>query len=743
MSDVVSSSSSTTTEKKRRSRSSSSKVERPVALFNHLPSAVHEAKQAFEEIDSCLYANAHLGEPQQNEAMACDCKPEWVDGVNIACGHGSYCINRMTSIECTDENCYCGPSCQNQRFQKKMYADVDVIQTEKKGFGLRANSYLTKGTFVYEYIGEVIPEVRFRKRMREYDERGIRHFYFMMLQKGEYIDATVKGSLARFCNHSCRPNCYVDKWVVGNKLRMGIFCKRDIQKGEELTFDYNVDRYGAQAQPCYCGEDCCLGYIGGRTQTEAQPKLAENVREALGLESEEEDWETASARHHRRKKGEDESAEVINSVQATALDANDVRKVMSVLMQTKDEVLIRKLLERLHLTIDPVVCRQVISMHGYNIVGSILKNFSTDPEIIKSCLEIMKGWPSLTRNKIHDSKVDTIVEQFVSSEDEIIKTLAQDLLQVWSTLELAYRIPRRKRDPESKQSTEEEKANTPVPDVFTNDENSNVSWGSNENESKMEEHHTSHVSEHQSNSWHHSKSDHAGGWKRFNSPRPRRDHDHHSFKKPEEVASEVSETSTQASTKQDLQSIINKALESVQQKTVVKSQQAEEERKRQEMERIKRKQAYEEARKRHEMSKKERQSSENHTSKPISSNDPKALKFKAVLARFFANKTARYQDSLGKPEFKSRVKKMTEIVLTKHLKLVASRQEPELPQELSQSQQAKLKAWSLQYMEKVYLRLKDHNSSGTSAMSTPTDVSKRPLAEGETNVPHKKIKSPI
>lgn len=60
----------------------------------------------------------------------------------------------------------------------------------------------------------------------------------------QYIDATKKGGKARFLNHSCNPNCYVAKWVVGKRMRMGIFSKRDIQQGEELTFNYNVDRYG-------------------------------------------------------------------------------------------------------------------------------------------------------------------------------------------------------------------------------------------------------------------------------------------------------------------------------------------------------------------------------------------------------------------------------------------------------------------------------------------------------------------
>lgn len=97
--------------------------------------------------------------------------------------------------------------------------------------------------------------------MRLYAEEGIRHFYFMMLQKDEvrqhcctrvsansracqFIDATKRGGIGRFANHSCNPNCYVAKWTVDKHVRMGIFANRYIKKNEELTFNYNVDRYG-------------------------------------------------------------------------------------------------------------------------------------------------------------------------------------------------------------------------------------------------------------------------------------------------------------------------------------------------------------------------------------------------------------------------------------------------------------------------------------------------------------------
>lgn len=46
-------------------------------------------------------------------------------------------------------------------------------------------THASSDDFVYEYVGEVIPEHIFRERIKEYAEEGIQHFYFMMLQKGE------------------------------------------------------------------------------------------------------------------------------------------------------------------------------------------------------------------------------------------------------------------------------------------------------------------------------------------------------------------------------------------------------------------------------------------------------------------------------------------------------------------------------------------------------------------------------
>lgn len=282
--------------------------------------------------------------------------------------------------------------------------------------------------------------------MIQYDKEGIKHFYFMSLNKGEFVDATKKGNLARFCNHSCNPNCYVDKWVVGEKLRMGIFAERYIQAGEELVFNYNVDRYGADPQPCYCGEPNCSGFIGGKTQTERATKLSNATIEALGIEDSE-DWDIAVAKKPRKKKTEEPDEEYVESVQPKSLDENGVTKVMAALMQCTEKWIAVKLLSRIQRCDDERALNRVVKMHGYRILNSQLGMWKADINVVLQVLDVLSKLPALTRNKIIDSGIETTVQPLTFSEDDRVGKQASSLLEVWSNLEVGYRIPRMKRDP--------------------------------------------------------------------------------------------------------------------------------------------------------------------------------------------------------------------------------------------------------------------------------------------------------
>ena len=65
--------------------------------------------------------------------------------------------------------------------------------------------------------------------------------YVLMLDHGDVIDASRKGGLMRFVNHSCSPNCKMEKWSIAGEERCGIFAHQVIKPDEEVTVDYNID----------------------------------------------------------------------------------------------------------------------------------------------------------------------------------------------------------------------------------------------------------------------------------------------------------------------------------------------------------------------------------------------------------------------------------------------------------------------------------------------------------------------
>ncbi|TFK48255.1 hypothetical protein OE88DRAFT_1762721 [Heliocybe sulcata] len=409
-------------------------------LIGDLPVAEEQARATFEEIPDNHYQYNTLGRSREAlESMTCDCQYEHgVDDAIDACGDGSDCINRLTQVECLPDDCRCRSYCQNQRFQRKQYASIEIVLTEKKGFGLRAAKNISKDGFIYEYVGDVVSHPSFMKRMRDYAREGIRHFYFMMLQKDEYIDATKRGGIGRFANHSCNPNCYVAKWTVGTRVRMGIFAKRSIKKDEEITFNYNVDRYGHEAQPCYCGEANCVGFLGGKTQTDIAA-MDDLYLDALGITEEVEKLGLKGSKKKKGKKLDEDYLPVLKP-----LVEKDVPKVIQAMRQTQSRKVLFKLLHRVKMTEDQSALRQIMRLRGFSLMTNILEDNADDEDILKVALECMTTWPLIQRNKVEDSKVDIPVRACAeNSPNEEIKALAQKLVDHWETLEVGYRIPKR------------------------------------------------------------------------------------------------------------------------------------------------------------------------------------------------------------------------------------------------------------------------------------------------------------
>ena len=189
----------------------------------------------------------------------------------FGCGN---CINKYIFLEC-NENCPCGKSCRNRKFQNQEYAMVYPIKTEDRGWGLCAGTFLPKDTFIMQYIGEIysLDSEYGEKKMKEYKDRTCT--YLMGLpnnNKHEVIDPTKNGNMARFINHSCDPNCETRKWHVKGELCIGIFAKKDIQEDEELTFNYDFDLNKTRYQKCLCGAKNCRGYLGISTEDNKRKK---------------------------------------------------------------------------------------------------------------------------------------------------------------------------------------------------------------------------------------------------------------------------------------------------------------------------------------------------------------------------------------------------------------------------------------------------------------------------------------
>ena len=98
----------------------------------------------------------------------------------------------------------------------------------------------------------------------------------MLFDQNMIIDAT-RGSMARFVNHSCEPNCRMEKWRVDGKPRMALFAgDRGVMTGEELTYDYNFDPYSQKnVQECRCGSEKCRGVLGPRSKEDKKQKSPE------------------------------------------------------------------------------------------------------------------------------------------------------------------------------------------------------------------------------------------------------------------------------------------------------------------------------------------------------------------------------------------------------------------------------------------------------------------------------------
>uniref|UniRef100_A0A8C1N0Q7 Euchromatic histone-lysine N-methyltransferase 2 n=1 Tax=Cyprinus carpio TaxID=7962 RepID=A0A8C1N0Q7_CYPCA len=155
--------------------------------------------------------------------------------------------------------CSCHKTCKNRVVQAGIKVRLQLYRTEKMGWGVRALQDIPQGSFICEYVGELISDA-------EADVREDDSYLFDLDNKdGEVycIDARYYGNISRFINHLCDPNIIpVRVFMLHQDLRfprIAFFSSRDIFTGQELGFDYGDRFWDIKSKyfTCQCGSEKC------------------------------------------------------------------------------------------------------------------------------------------------------------------------------------------------------------------------------------------------------------------------------------------------------------------------------------------------------------------------------------------------------------------------------------------------------------------------------------------------------
>ncbi|XP_024083584.1 histone-lysine N-methyltransferase NSD2 isoform X2 [Cimex lectularius] len=138
------------------------------------------------------YSSVKNIELDSNSITPCECDPKQ----DNPCGPDSNCLNRLLLVECNPEICPAGEKCCNQNFEKRLYPPLVPYKTETRGWGLKTLVPLKKGDFVIEYVGEIIDEEEYQRRLEQMQKTKSENYYFLTIDKDRMLDAGPKGNMA-------------------------------------------------------------------------------------------------------------------------------------------------------------------------------------------------------------------------------------------------------------------------------------------------------------------------------------------------------------------------------------------------------------------------------------------------------------------------------------------------------------------------------------------------------------------
>jgi hypothetical protein len=117
------------------------------------------------------------------------------------------------------------------------------VGRSKTGLGLFATQPIKKGTKIIRYFGPLLDS-------KKKADDAIENKYLFELNNRWTIDGSVRKNIARYINHSCKPNAESD--VNPRKKKVIIRSIKKIEPGEEINYDYGTDYFKAYLKPIGC-----------------------------------------------------------------------------------------------------------------------------------------------------------------------------------------------------------------------------------------------------------------------------------------------------------------------------------------------------------------------------------------------------------------------------------------------------------------------------------------------------------
>ena len=163
---------------------------------------------------------------------------------------------------------------------------IDVRPTTWKGLGAFALTAIPIGTPVCTYQGDRLTRAELEER---YGSRLDQCEYLFDLGNGAYIDASNSGHASRYINHDEHGNLVpslsrTDSSAVGvGTDRIDFYATRQIEPGEELTFDYGLGYWAARGSDPSPDSDSRIPQIRIRRALGRLGPIAAAIRNSLPL----------------------------------------------------------------------------------------------------------------------------------------------------------------------------------------------------------------------------------------------------------------------------------------------------------------------------------------------------------------------------------------------------------------------------------------------------------------------------